>query len=59
MGNGTLAIGIVAAALIVVLIRPPNIILNQTQSQSQSQSVPTSGGSSGNPFGTILSFMGL
>ena len=54
--NSILAVGIVAAALIVILIRPADITLTQEQSQSQSQS---SGGSSGNPLGAVLSFLGI
>ena len=46
--NGILAIGIVAAAMIVILIKPPDITLTQEQSQSQQQGTPS--GSSGNPL---------
>jgi hypothetical protein len=55
--NGILAIGIVAAAFIVIVVKPANIDLTQEQEQEQSQS--TAPASSGNPLTAILGFLGL
>jgi hypothetical protein len=53
--NGILALGIVAAAFIVILVKPANITTISSAS-AESQAAPSS---SGNPLTAILGFLGL
>lgn len=55
--NGILAIGIVGAALIVILVKPANIT-NISSSTSEAVAQP-GGGGGGNPLTAILGFLGL
>jgi hypothetical protein len=54
--NGILAIGIVAAAMIVIVVKPANIT-TISSATSEAQAAPASSG--GNPLTAILGFLGL